>query len=584
MTNAIEPLTLEQQSALDSTARLTLVNAGPGSGKTRLFVEAVRNYLATWQDSAAGLAALSFTNVAQNEIANRLGGRLRWPHFVGTLDSFLLRFVVRPFGSTVGAAPGGIQLVPSPLDSEIEFPQVKVGTHPQDKISIYKVRYNQGTEISPTFKFAQPISGKMTDATGALAETIQRQKQLLWSKSGRITHSDTHYLASKILTEHPKVADVLAIRFPLILVDELQDTSWFLGRALLSLLRIDSIHSLVVGDPDQAIYEFGGATPAIFGEIVAVVGSKPYPLKVSPRCSIRVCNIATMLSQSGSVVTPREGAPEGSSILLVHTLEKPIPDAALIEKLVASAGPDDVAVLVRRNQTLSRLRGDETMAPFPGGSRLAQTIQHACYLLKCGYSQQANRIVGKAVAKLAFDEEVITATKLRANGVSPMRWRMAIFTVLSTAAETNAENWDDWLSELRTVLETELIKLTGKIHSLGQKLKRDTAGKIRRTMKAPESQSTWPPSYRFMTVHQAKGLGFLNVIFFQPKPHATYDPCPSGQWFGGESEEKRIAYVAATRARLRFVLCVHKKTYESMKALQAAFVELFTVQFLGKVE
>ena len=584
MTDSNEPLTFDQQSALCSTARLTVVRAGPGSGKTRLFVEAVRSYLATWQDSGVGLAALSFTNVAQNEIATRLGGRPRWPHFVGTLDSFLLRFVVRPFGSTVGVSPGGVQLIPSPLDGNMDFPQVETGTRPQDKLSIYKVRYNQGTETAPTFKFTQPISGKSTDASGVLAEAIQVKKQLLWSKVGRATHSDTHFLASKILAEHPKVADLLAIRFPVILVDELQDTSWFLGRALIKLLKVKSIRSLVVGDPDQAIYEFGGATPTIFGEIAAVQGSTIYPLQESQRCSIRVCKLATSLSQSGSVVTAKTDAPEGMTVLLVHTLEKPAPDPALIKKIVAIAGCKDVAVLVRRNQTVWRLRGEETLSSFPGGSKLAQAIQHACYLLKCGNSQHANRIVGKVLAKLAFDEEIITETKLVANGVSCMQWRTASFEILSRATESSTANWDDWVSELRSILEEELKKLTGTTYSLGQKLKRDTAGKLRGAIKAPEGHATWPSAYRFMTVHQAKGLEFLNVVFFQPKPHANHDPCPTSQWFAPESEEKRIAYVAATRAKEGFVLCVHEKSYESMKKLQPQFVEFFTVHFLTNAE
>jgi DNA helicase-2/ATP-dependent DNA helicase PcrA len=95
------PLTPEQQRALDSDARITVVTAGPGSGKTRLFVEAVQKYLQDWKSHRAGLAALSFTNVAQKEIAARIGGHLGAPHFVGTLDSFMLRFVVRPFAHLV---------------------------------------------------------------------------------------------------------------------------------------------------------------------------------------------------------------------------------------------------------------------------------------------------------------------------------------------------------------------------------------------------------------------------------------------------------------------------------------------------
>ena len=484
MTISTETLTPEQQAALDSTSRLTVINAGPGSGKTRLFVEAVRTYLTKWHDASVGLAALSFTNVAQNEIAHRLGARLRWPHFVGTLDSFLLRFIVRPFGSLVGVSSGGIRLIPSPLDNEMEFPEVRIGTRPQDKIAIYKVRYNQGTESSPTFRFNQTTYGRMSDADGVLAERIQRQKQSLWNKAGRTTHSDTHYLASRILAEHPKVADLLAIRFPVILVDELQDTSWFLGRALINILRVPTIQSLVVGDPDQAIYEFGGATPTIFRQIEGLAGSKSYSLKESQRCPIRVCKIATSLSQSKSTVTAKATAPEGMSTLLIHNLDRPLPDPALITKIVAIAGLSDVAILARRNPTLWRLRGDESASSFPGGSVLARTIHSACELLRRGLAQQANRIVGRALAKEAFDDEVITETKLRAKGFSAMQWRTGCFRILSRATESTTPKWDDWLSELRTAIEGELEQLTGGTYSLGQKTK---AGHRRETTRSYES-------------------------------------------------------------------------------------------------
>src|SRR5690349_16347303 len=94
--------------------QLTLVAAGPGSGKTQVFVEALRRELTDWTSSRNGIAAVSFTNVAHKIISERLGGVPPAPHFVGTLDAFLLRFVVHPFAKLVGAHPNGVRLVPDP--------------------------------------------------------------------------------------------------------------------------------------------------------------------------------------------------------------------------------------------------------------------------------------------------------------------------------------------------------------------------------------------------------------------------------------------------------------------------------------
>src|SRR5262245_5782087 len=107
-------LTPQQQAILSEfeRRRLTVVRAGPGSGKTRVFVEALRRQLDGWGSARAGVAALSFTNVAHEVVTHRLGGSPPAPHFVGTIDAFLLRFVVQPFARLLGFCSQGARLLP----------------------------------------------------------------------------------------------------------------------------------------------------------------------------------------------------------------------------------------------------------------------------------------------------------------------------------------------------------------------------------------------------------------------------------------------------------------------------------------
>ena len=68
----------------------------PGSGKTRALVA---RFLQTAAAQHRGVALLSFTNAAVDEVRRRTGGSaqaLKAPHFVGTIDSFLHRFIVTP--------------------------------------------------------------------------------------------------------------------------------------------------------------------------------------------------------------------------------------------------------------------------------------------------------------------------------------------------------------------------------------------------------------------------------------------------------------------------------------------------------
>ena len=97
-------LSEQQAKVLLSTTRV--VEAGPGSGKTRALVE---RYLQEAQESTRGIALISFTNAAVDEVRRRASSTpelLRAPHFVGTIDSFLHRFIVTPAEvSRLGRAP-----------------------------------------------------------------------------------------------------------------------------------------------------------------------------------------------------------------------------------------------------------------------------------------------------------------------------------------------------------------------------------------------------------------------------------------------------------------------------------------------
>src|SRR5688572_10931479 len=89
--------TIEQQEVINSRTRIRVVRAAPGSGKTWLVAELIRDELSRWPTRSNGIAALSFTRVGGDEIRKATGQELGHPHFVGTIDAFLFRYVIRPF-------------------------------------------------------------------------------------------------------------------------------------------------------------------------------------------------------------------------------------------------------------------------------------------------------------------------------------------------------------------------------------------------------------------------------------------------------------------------------------------------------
>ena len=82
--------------------RIMDVEACPGSGKTTLLVAKLGALSRQWQDTTRGICVLSHTNVARHEIEAGLGTTsegqrlMGYPHFVGTIHSFVNEFLALP--------------------------------------------------------------------------------------------------------------------------------------------------------------------------------------------------------------------------------------------------------------------------------------------------------------------------------------------------------------------------------------------------------------------------------------------------------------------------------------------------------
>ena len=78
-----------------------------------------------------------------------------------------------------------------------------------------------------------------------------------------VTYDDAMAISIIILKKYPKIIKLLAKRFPLIIIDEAQDTSKN-QMELIEQFEANESTIIIVGDSDQAIYEWRKATPEIF--------------------------------------------------------------------------------------------------------------------------------------------------------------------------------------------------------------------------------------------------------------------------------------------------------------------------------
>lgn len=580
-------LTEEQSLILESTARVTLAVAGPGSGKTRVFTSFMSKKIDEWPYSHAGIAALSFTNIAERTIRNRLDATISRPHFIGTIDSFLLKFVLRPFAHTLGLTSTSLRLIPEVIVQRLQEPNIQFNGSHKNRAPLFQLSSSKGDEIQPIFTHKAPnrppVDLSPNDSKYALAE-----KKKIWNKSGAITHSDSHLIASQILN-HPRygsgIVNLIGRRFPTILVDELQDTGYFLTRALRTLFKSEDINIFAVGDPDQCIYGFAGASQTIFQDLIDTGECSKYPLLTTQRCSVAVSEVATALSSTGKTVVPKRDATPGNSAILVYDCDLDKLQDILYTKLQERWDAESKnAILFRNNKSLDEFN-HRSLIEFPcKKSSGAKSLHRSVSYLRNGDPGAAKEVLSDLMGKILFADDAphhITSNFLLENRIDLVAWKKAIFRVLKTASKVAAgETWNEWIIRCKESVRSALLQFDENENFKLGSIKRDTANGNRERIIS--DYGLFPPEqllYDVRTVHGVKGDEYDNVCFIIPSQR---EGCPSAEWWEEalDKEERRIAFVATTRTKNEFILCMPSQTYENFKTLRSEFLALFKEQLI----
>ncbi len=579
--------TPEQQKILDSKARILLVRAGPGSGKTRVFVERTLKHLKDWPHEHGGIAALSFTNVASEEIARRMGGKLPAPHFVGTLDSFMFRFVVGPFGHLAGVNAKGARLIPSPLNEQITKPYIDIspsGGKPFP-VPIFVMDACDGDESHPSFLFKPSFGNtKMRSLDEQHSSDALQRKQREWANNARITHSDSNLLAATIFNgpHGDQVCALLGRRFPVILIDEFQDTGHFLGRAILSLLKTPALSAILVGDQDQRIYGFTGADPKLFSKTKKISGCTDLPMRVSHRCNSPVAKIASALSRSKSKVLPVTGAPTGAAVLFIHdggTSDDQLALRREADKQCHQHRCKSLCVLVRTNEEKRPLQGQEVEPGIPLAGKGPRQLDKATRFLQGSQGDKAARVIESLLGHLLIETRSPSRADLIESAIDPLRFKSdARRIVLEATQHPVDETWGQWRNRMKSHLKEVAAhyEAAGVGVRLGGMFRSNKTDKLDEKRQPPKLAKRNPDiDTTFRNTHEAKGLEFDGVLVFCRKPRKNR--CPSETWWASPSdgEEREVAFVAASRARRLVMIALHSKTYEAMKKVRPDFLALF---------
>ena len=300
-------LTDEQNAFLDVEGKVILC-ACPGSGKTFIVGKKLLKYLETWPYAYRGIAVLSFTNVASEEILRQTKDltdtkfhNFSFPHFIGTLDSFINTFIFLRFGYLIQPSERIRPRIIYENLGQIQYP--KRECHQKGCVDNPGWFHWSNDQL---LRNGQPIS---CFAASPKPCVIFKKAML---KRGYATQLEVPALSLLLLKKYPAIANEITNRFPIIMVDEAQDTSREQMEIIELLADKGATTVVIVGDPDQAIYEWRNATPEYFKEKLTSAKWNSLYLTANFRSSQNICNATSKFSVILSEKQPAESKGEYS--------------------------------------------------------------------------------------------------------------------------------------------------------------------------------------------------------------------------------------------------------------------------------
>ncbi len=252
-------LNQQQREAVLSGDGHVLVLAGAGSGKTRVLTERIAYLIRSRDISPARILAFTFTNKAAGEMRGRVQGMLSsgtLPFWIGTFHATGLR-ILRKEADRIGFRKNfavydeddSISLIKRLLKEpgrEIEGYSASVV---RSRISSWKNKL-----VSP----AEALENAADDLEERFAEIYQRYTAEL-KKCNSFDFDDLITRTVELFSAQPRVKERYSRQFKHVLVDEFQDTNT-IQMVLIDMLASKWGNLFVVGDDDQAIYGWRGAT------------------------------------------------------------------------------------------------------------------------------------------------------------------------------------------------------------------------------------------------------------------------------------------------------------------------------------
>ncbi len=546
-----ESLSDKQREIVFDKSGKFVVRACPGSGKTYCVSARLARLILDWRKEYEGIAAVSFTNVAWQEIEKKyseefqVGDRISFPHFLGTIDSFINKFIFLPFGHLILKCKNRPTLVGEPHG-------IWTGKYFSDSLFdniSYKI---DGTLYA--------INERVMPQNWLNNAAIVRSKKNI-NKGGYATQSDANYFAMKILETFPQIAKAITFRFPYLIVDEAQDTSDIQMRIIDLLIENGLNQVMLVGDPDQAIFEWNDARPDLLNQKFNA-WENSVVLNESRRSSQLICNFTfnvSSLEQPSSAVSEevKAFAHQPKVILYDNNLPQLVTDfIAECEQNGIVATEESVAVIYRSKNLINDITGIPEVpynsSPWSTHDNYTKDFAKGKFLYDNGDFKGGFKAIEKAILKqvgnLSFCSEDTIEEMIKKIGF--VKFKSQVFGFINSLPKSDT-TLGNWITATNKILTESKIKFQLSINNVGTNY---TFNQIFLN----ESEKITDRNYRLGTVHSVKGETFdATLLILKTKGIGkAYKTILRENISISDSEELRIAYVGMTRPKKILVIAV----------------------------
>ncbi|MGB6054067.1 MAG: ATP-dependent helicase [Burkholderiaceae bacterium] len=345
-----------------------LVLAGPGSGKTKTLTARVARIIGESSGESFRILCLTFTKKAATEMRERLFKIVpdaRDRALLSTFHSFATD-ILRQHGSHFGLTPEFEILERSEQVSIIKH--LLAGNENGYSRIVSAEKALDSLEflfrgLVPNDKVASLL--KDGEVGGQLAALFAAYKQVLRDQNA-LDYGAILYFCEELLTVRPRLARQLRTVYKYICVDEFQDTNLAQYQLLRALTPERDANLFIVGDDDQIIYQWNGASPTRINELERHYDLKTIQLPENYRCPAEVVDIANALIEHNGERTAGKkplkamrGLAEASPIGLARFDDEDDEAAAvathIAERLRLGTSPSEIVVLARNTRLLERV-------------------------------------------------------------------------------------------------------------------------------------------------------------------------------------------------------------------------------------